>query len=466
MGVFVAGAWWAITTRKTVKRVVAAVIAGIAALSIIGEVVRLTAENFGALLTAAAALVVFVVAAGRALGDRPAGGQRQPAVAGRPRLAPVRLAARPGRRFKRPILLVNPGSGRGADLPRRVRLDGVAAAARRHGVEVRYLPRGGDLAALAKQAVEDGADVLGVAGGDGSVSTVASVAIGYGLPLVCVPSGTRNHFARDLGLDRNLPAKALEAFATGEERLVDVGVVGGRLFLNNVSVGVYATLVHTPNYRADKLGAINSLLPGVLRGDHPPVKLNFTGPDGRMWDQALVLLVSNNAYPFAGFGARPRLDAGQLQVSVLQPADGAGYAKALGLAASQDTAFGEHWARWGATSFRLDSPEGRLAMGVDGEALELETPLEFQVVPQALRVLVASGPPDQGNRLGKMNRLLNVATIRQLMDAAGLRLDAGGPRTARPAPHAPAPRPHGQAQWPGQRPAHGGPPSSHLPPPP
>jgi diacylglycerol kinase family enzyme len=455
MALFVAGAWWAITTRKRVKRVVAAVVAGLAALSIIGEVVRLTFENLGALVTAAGALVVFVVAAGRALGDREGPAPpRAPAVAARSRL-PVLLTGRHQRRFQRPVLLVNPGSGRGGQ-PKRVRLSGLTAAARRHGVEVRYLAAGEDLGTLAQRAVADGADVLGIAGGDGSVSRVASIAIGYGVPLVCVPAGTRNHFARDLGLDRGTPASALEAFATGEERRVDVGAVGDLLFLNNVSIGVYATLVHSPTYRSDRIGAINNLLPGVLRGDHPPVKLSFTGPDGRTWDQALVLLVSNNAYPIAGFGSRPRLDAGQLQVSVLQPADGAGYARALGLAASQDTAFGEHWARWGATSFRLDSPEGRLALGIDGEPVELATPLEFQVVPQALRVLVPPRPPDTVSRMDRMNRLLNVDTVRQLLDTAGLRLD-GGPRRDRPAPRLPHVPPHGHPGAPGHPGPHGQP---------
>jgi diacylglycerol kinase family enzyme len=428
MGVLVAGAWWAITTRTTWKRVVAAVISGIAALSIVGDLVRLTFENLGGLITAAVALVIFVLAAGRALGNRDLAENGPPAVAGsrpaasRP-IAQLLPARQVRRRFARPVLLVNPQSGRGGEQPKRTRLSGLTAAAWRHGVEVRHLPPGHDLATFAKQAIEDGADALGVAGGDGSVAAVASVAIGYGVPLVAVPAGTHNHFARDLGLDRSTPAAALDAFVTGEERRVDVGVVQGRLFLNNVSVGVYATLVHTPTYRDDRLSVINSLLPGVLRGDHPPVKLHFTGPDGRVWDHALVLLVSNNAYPITGFGSRPRLDAGQLQVSVLQPADGADYAKALGQAAAQYTASGEHWARWGASTFRVDSPDGRIAVGIDGEPFELDTPLEFQIIPGALKMLVPPASPEASSRLRRLNQYLTPQTVRQLLDAAGVRLD-------------------------------------------
>ena len=87
------------------------------------------------------------------------------------------------------------------------------------------------------------ADVLGMAGGDGSLAAVADVALEQEVPFVCIPFGTRNHFARDLGLDRDDPIGALAAF-DGEERRIDVGRVGERLFLNNVSLGLYARLVH------------------------------------------------------------------------------------------------------------------------------------------------------------------------------------------------------------------------------
>jgi diacylglycerol kinase family enzyme len=108
------------------------------------------------------------------------------------------------------------------------------------------------MAALAQAAVASGADALGIAGGDGSLAIVPAAAAGYGLPFVCVPAGTRNHFALDVGVDRHDVVGALDAFTDGIESRVDVAEVNGRLFLNNVSLGIYGDAVRTPGYRDAK----------------------------------------------------------------------------------------------------------------------------------------------------------------------------------------------------------------------
>jgi hypothetical protein len=153
--------------------------------------------------------------------------------------------------FHRPVLVLNPRSG-SAQAVREQLME----AAGRYGIQLDEATTPAGLVALARQAVADGADVLGVAGGDGSLAAVAAVAIEAELPFVCVPAGTRNHFAGDLGLDRADPAAAIEAFVAGPERRVDVATVGERLFLNNASIGIYAALVHEPSYRDDWLGAV------------------------------------------------------------------------------------------------------------------------------------------------------------------------------------------------------------------
>src|SRR5213080_266065 len=127
------------------------------------------------------------------------------------------------------VLLVNPRAGDG-----RPGAEELVAAARKHGIVPQLLSDSEDPAEVARTAE---ADALGIAGGDGSLAAVADVALERGLPFVCVPFGTRNHFARDLGLDRADPLGALDAFA-GRERRIDVGRAGGRLFLNNVSRGL------------------------------------------------------------------------------------------------------------------------------------------------------------------------------------------------------------------------------------
>jgi diacylglycerol kinase family enzyme len=214
-----------------------------------------------------------------------------------------------------------------------------------------------------------------------------------GLPFVCVPAGTRNHFARDLGLDRDDPAAAIEAFIAGPERRVDVATAGERLFLNNASIGVYAALVHEPGYRDDRLGAVDGVLEGMLERDALPVRVSFRDGYGNDWDQVLVLFVSNNAYPVSSLGGRPRLDAGMLEVSALRRTQGQEVGRALEYLLQGRYQAGEGWARWTTTSFRVDAPGGRLEVGIDGEPVVVDTPIEFGIRAGALRVLLPPPRP-------------------------------------------------------------------------
>jgi len=258
------------------------------------------------------------------------------------------------------MLLVNPRSG--SESPS---VDDLAAAAETRGVDVRVLEPGEDAAALAGEA---DVDTIGVAGGDGSLAAVAEVAIERDVPFVCVPYGTKNHFARDLGLDRNDPLAAIAAF-DGRERRVDVGRVDGRLFLNNVAVGAYARLVHRREHhrrRRDALARLRAVA-AVVRHPHG-LRLSVDGEPL----PARVLLIANNRYELdlLSLGARERLDEGLLH---LYAADGV---------------LPRNWHERTGAEFRLDSRGGTLHAAVDGEPDVLETPTEVRIDPRALRVLV------------------------------------------------------------------------------
>ena len=165
-----------------------------------------------------------------------------------PAKQPARYGWRPADPPRRPVLFINPRSGDGKAA--RARL---AERARDAGIEAVILDPGQDLAALADAAVAAGADALGMAGGDGSLAVVAAAAAAHGIPFVCVPAGTRNHFALDLGVDRRDVVGALDAFTDGVERRIDVAEVNGRMFLNNVSLGIYGDAVRSPAYRDAKV---------------------------------------------------------------------------------------------------------------------------------------------------------------------------------------------------------------------
>ena len=217
---------------------------------------------------------------------------------------PAAQAARP----QRPFLIMNPRSGGG-----KVAKFGLKDKAERLGAQVALIQGPGtfDVAAVARQAVADGADLLGVAGGDGTQALVAGIAAEHGLPFLVISAGTRNHFALDLGLDRDDPATGLDALEDGEELRVDLGVIGGRTFVNNASFGAYAEVVRSPAYRDDKRGTTLRMLPDVLKG-HQGARLSAR-VGGTEIDNPQALLVSNDPYSLgdmAGLGRRPRLDAG------------------------------------------------------------------------------------------------------------------------------------------------------------
>jgi diacylglycerol kinase family enzyme len=258
------------------------------------------------------------------------------------------------------FLIVNPGSGDESGT------DDLLEAAAARGVRAHVFRPGEDLTEVARGA-PDGP--LGMAGGDGSLAPVAAVAAERDLPFVCVPFGTRNHFARDLGLDRDDPVSALEAFADGEERRIDLGRANGRFFLNNASLGLYARLVHRREHhrrRSDALARIRAL---AILAQHPhPIGIAIDGKPV----EARVVLVANNSYSLEVFslGERERLDEGCLHL----------YAP-TGLLRGT-------WEERKGASFTVDARDGRLDAAIDGEPDELETPIEFRVEPRALRVLV------------------------------------------------------------------------------
>lgn len=217
------------------------------------------------------------------------------------------------------------------------------------------------------------------------------MALEHGLPFVVVPFGTRNHFARDLGLDPDDPLAALEAF-NGQEREVDVGAVDGRVFLNNVSLGIYASFVHDPRRKTrNRLMAFLRMLPAALGRSRRPLSLSFD-VDGRHEERrALIVLVSSNDYggdTLAELGKRDRLDEGLLHVYVLEPVGRGALMALLGKAARGRPDEAEGLVEWTCERITIASRRSRVHAAVDGEAVVLRPPVELEIRPRALRVLL------------------------------------------------------------------------------
>ena len=292
---------------------------------------------------------------------------------------------------RRPVLIMNPKSGDG-----KVERFHLEAEARRRGIEPVLLRPGDDLRELAERAAAGGADVIGMAGrrrlpGPGGLGGRRPRRV-----LRVRPGGHQNHLAMDLGLDRDDVVGALEAFGPAVERPIDLARVGDRVFVNNASLGVYAEAVQRPGYREAKRATIAETLPELLGPKAEPLDLRFVGPDGEAQRGAHVILISNNPYSLArldGLGSRVRLDSGRLGVVVVNVPSAASAAELLALEAAGQVRRYPGWQEWDATAFTIDSG-AQVAVGVDGEALSLDPPLEFAILPGALRVRLPVGAAD------------------------------------------------------------------------
>lgn len=294
---------------------------------------------------------------------------------------PAREVSPPQRAF----LIMNPRSGGG-----KVGKFGLQQKAEALGAQVALLEGPGqvDVAALARKAVAGGADLLGVAGGDGTQALVAAIAAEHDLPFLVISAGTRNHFAMDLGLDRDNPAACLDALTDGVEQQIDLGIIGGRTFVNNASFGAYAEVVQSPAYRDDKRGTTLQMLPDILAG-HRGARLTahsgavtITGPQ--------ALLVSNNPYQggdIAGLSRRARLDAGTLGVVAVTVGSAA---QAVGLLRRGR---GHGVAVLTADEVVVDADVAEIPVGIDGETVLMPTPVRCAIRPRALRVRVPKDRP-------------------------------------------------------------------------
>jgi len=283
------------------------------------------------------------------------------------------------------VLIINPRSGGG----KAERFNLLEEASKR-SVEPIVLELGDDLTQLATRAVSRGADVIGMAGGDGSQALVATVAMDHDVAHVCIPSGTRNHFALDLGLDRNDVVGALDAFTDGVERRIDLARLNDRVFVNNASLGVYARVVQSDAYREAKLGTWKRMLPEMVGGEATECGLQFEAPNERDWCDAALVIVSNNPYQmrrFRGMGSRPLLDSGRLGIFAARLSSAGGAAKlvTLGIVGAHRRFGGV--LQWSSLEFEVQS-EAPVSVGLDGEALVLVPPLRFVSLPGALRIRV------------------------------------------------------------------------------
>jgi diacylglycerol kinase family enzyme len=364
-----AAAWWFLAHRGIVRWLAGAVLVAVP--------VTVIAVYVAAAILLEIALSVVLVAVAVTAG-------RTALSSGRSPRKPREDAAAP---LRQPFVIMNPRSGGG-----KVGKFGLRDKATALGAEVVLLEGPGvvDVAAMARQAVDAGADLLGVAGGDGTQALVAGIAAGRDVPMLVISAGTRNHFALDLGLNRDDPASCLNALTDGVELRIDLGLIGNRTFVNNASFGAYAQVVQSPAYRDDKSGTTLQMLPDLLsghKGAHLVVRV-----DGQViLDGPQAVLVSNNPYEtgdIAGMGRRTRLDQGVLGVVGVR-IDNAVQAAGLLHRAQRSRSVTVLTAR----EVVIDADQPQIPVGIDGESVLMPTPVRCTIRPLSLRVLVPRDRP-------------------------------------------------------------------------
>jgi diacylglycerol kinase family enzyme len=391
----VVGLWYALSRRGMASLIGALVTVGAVAVLF---AVTLTGDYYGLPFFLAIALSVLSAGSGRfalAPSARVVNG-----------IAAVRVQEKP----RHPVLIMNMKSGGG-----KAERFHLVDECRARGIQPVVLQPGDDLLQLAATAIAEGADIIGMAGGDGSQALVATVAAQHDLPYVCVPAGTRNHFALDLGLDRENVVGALDAFFQGVERRVDLARVNERIFVNNASMGLYAKIVQSEAYRDAKLKTAADMLPDMLGPDALPFDLSFIGPDGEERPTAHLLMVSNNAYQLDHLGSqgiRQHMDLGTLGVVAARIAGPGEAVQFIALEAAGRIRSFSGWLEWDTPEFRVDSSEP-IEIGIDGEAMLLDPPLVFESMPGALRTRIPQHAP--GLEPTKAPAELSVSTVRALL---------------------------------------------------
>lgn len=319
--------------------------------------------------------------------------------------------------FQRPILIINPKSGNGRAIKA-----GIPDKARELGIEVVITSKNDNIEELARRAADDGADVLGVSGGDGTLGAVAKVAIEKNLPLVILPGGTRCHFTRDVGFDPKQIGDALTSFS-GIEHRVDAGSINGRIFLNNASFGLYANIVSHDEYRQNKLATTQKTLQSLLASKIPYYPLYFHDNNNQLHRDAVQILVGVNAYQTLSvfeLGQRTRLDQGILQITVITRLDSGLASKILRQTLPMTDLLrtdSDHFMQWEAKEFIVDNKKNEIEVGVDGENEVYTSPVNIHILPKKLRLMVP--PEDMRSRPrwqfsgSVVTRLWKVATNKQ-----------------------------------------------------
>jgi diacylglycerol kinase family enzyme len=268
------------------------------------------------------------------------------------------------------------------------------AALERHGLrpEPILVEKGSDPRDAARDALGRGAKTLVAAGGDGTISAVASTLLDSEAILGVLPTGTLNHFAKDLQIPLGIE-DAARVVANGAVRTIDVGEVNGRAFINNSSLGVYPQMVAwRQEYRREGWTRLTALFWAAVTALRrmPFLRLRLTAADAEVSMLTPMIFIGNNKYEIEGFnaGTRRRVDAGRLFIYAVNASTPAKLIHVSLLAWLGRVRQAQDFASLAAVEAWIETRRRWVKVSLDGEVARLETPLHYRTRPAALRVIV------------------------------------------------------------------------------
>ena len=286
-------------------------------------------------------------------------------------------------------VVLNPASGGGGhtDIAGRVT---ELFAARGLAAEITLAGEGVSVPDVARTAAESGASAVVAAGGDGTVNAVASALVGGQVPLGILPAGTLNHFAKDMGLPLGLEG-AVGVIANGKVKVVDVGEVNGRIFLNNSSIGVYPRIVELRDHYREKgvgkwIAAAWASL-AVLRR-RPFLGVRIESPKGVIVQRTPFVFVGNNEYHMSGLqaGSRDSLTGGRLAVYVMKAEGRRRLIRVAWLVLRRGAEEIPELDFISVPEATVETQRRDLQVALDGEVVTMQSPLEYKILQGALRV--------------------------------------------------------------------------------
>ena len=260
------------------------------------------------------------------------------------------------------------------------------------------ISEGGDITAALQHHLDNDCQTVVAAGGDGTVSIVASMIVGTGISLGVIPGGTLNHFAADLHIPFDL-IQAVNVLKSGVTKRVDVGTVNGHVFLNNSGLGLYPEMVmKREEIRKHGVRKATALLiaSALTLVRFPLLKMRVEVNGKSVEHRTPFVFVGNNPYDVDGarFGRRSRIDTGRLCLWVARRDHRLSLLRAI----FQMTLKGLQGVRElevvTASEAVITARRKYVPVSIDGEVFKLRTPLKYGIRPGALSVIVpAAGEP-------------------------------------------------------------------------